>query len=404
MTQNRLPAKSGSELPLQPADVVLAFQLAAHAYQQALTHAAQLRDTETALRSQLSSFNQAAEDMALGARASEALAASEADNVQALEARLQAAAGEAPAQAPPTPGHAEQLSAFAEVQTELAERICAAKTAALKQLLRELDAAGFDAGPASDHEAAAVRSIDQLYRFDSLLRPEQRDDERLHALFLEQLELQEMRQDIDAAFAVHRPGAPDPGLASIDLEIGGHVVNCYQSVALAHHQVAGMYAAKIRSVERQLITTQTLLRQAQQDLRDSGAALEEASAALQQFMQMAADTVPASTAEAGAPAWSPSEARTITLSRALSSIPEEEDDAESSSDAATVGLVLVENTPWCMRCEPLDAGWQDWLGGPEPKASAGVALAASLLFPGVPVTLAGAPGADQACGPCAALA
>lgn len=386
MPRKQTPAQAANGLAFQSADVILKLQFATSAHQQAHALVAQLRAHENALGIRLSSLRQTAEDRWLEARTIQALSACEAERAEALAAQVLATRAESPTLVPTTPGYADQLAAFEVAKTELAEKIRAAKTVALSEALRKLDNA-----KAAEQEAAAARTVDQLYQFETMLRPEQRSNGPLERLFLEHLEVQEMQQDIDAVFRLHCPGSANLGMQEIDLQICALVLNDHQLIAAVNQQIANTSIAKVESIARQIAAAQDQLRDAERDLVDKASAMNEASAAMQQFMQMAAGTMPVAT---------------TTTSGVLASIREEEElDLDPSADSTTIGMVIVENTPWFMPHQIMASDWSDGFHPSALKASAGLAITTYLmLFPEVTDALVGLPGEAKADDFSAALA
>lgn len=71
-------------------------------------------------------------------------------------------------------------------------------------------------------------------------------------------------------------------------------------------------------------------------------------------------------------------------------LPKEDDqDFDRSSEATTIGMVVVESTAWSMPQHRVAADWQDCVDTVAFTVATGMAIAAQLLFPDMTDALAG---------------
>ncbi len=328
------PDPSDQLMP-QSQDVILQFQSATHAHQKAQAHVAQLHAQENELQDRLSAMQRKTAEMSWSARASQALSVCEAERCTALADKLQAASAEPARLELTTADDIHQLEALEDAKMALAGRIGTAKTVALQQVLRELDAAGLD--PVADEDIAAARQVDQLYQFGAALRPEQRDNELLRELFAAHVEVQEMFLSLDADLGRHFPELRMLEVEEIDHQISECALETYELTEIAYRRLADTTRRKAESLVKELAMARDNLREAQKDLADKASALSDTTAALQQFMRMAAAAPPAAHGLDSMPD-----------SGRLAAIREDEQDLifDVSANATMTGMPTEEAAAW----------------------------------------------------------
>ena len=324
----------------QSADVILHFQIATYSHHQAQARMDQWHAHENELQGKLAATQRTAAEMLWNARASKALSVCEAERGAALAATLQAASAEAAKLELTTSDDIQQLEALEDAKMALAGKIGTAKTVALQQLLRELDATGL--APAAEQDIAAAHQVDRLYEFGTALRPEQMGNELLQELFAAHAEVQEMHLDLDCGFGRLFPDAPMLDVQAIDQQISECALETYECAELAYRRLADTTLRKAGLLASELAAARDNLRDAQADLTDKAVALSDATAALQQFMSMAAAALPP------ADALQTCDTDIASGSGRLAAIREDEQELilEALAEATTTGVATGETAPW----------------------------------------------------------
>ncbi len=251
---------------------------------------------------------------------------------------------------------------------------CAAEGAdALDAYLIEVSRAGLmmsdgeDPAMASHHGQMA--SLDAKTTSDSEIQAEKIADLKQLLLQIDALGLNEAEAAEQQAFAARSVGQ--------FLEVSQFQADDYASQAMAYRMSAAPYLARVEAMESELRMYQDMLRDDLLVLRDKLNAMNAAQGVEE----------PANLPVAGSDDLLVDATITTTTT---TTVPKDDDqDFDRSSEPATIGMVVVENTPWFMPQHPIAAGWQDYVNPPALKAAAGMAIAAHLLFPDMAEVLVG---------------